>query len=218
MPDAKDNLANVTRGIRLDLAIAVCALLISTVAASASWWQARVLQAQTQVLQEQLGAQVWPYLSVSEGVAGDKVELSTSNDGLGPAIIRSFSADIDGVSQPSVIAIFHAILGPNIVARSRRLHGKRLGFTIDSSAPGAVIRPGDRGPGFSLTSAAFAGPFLKGSRRLNFRLCYCAIIPGKCWVTNSRSPGGATPAPSCPELPHDLLHSSAMDELVRPSF
>lgn len=161
---------------------------------------------------------MWPYLSVSEGLSDDKVEVSISNDGLGPAIMRSLSAEIDGVSQPSVIAIFHAILGPNIVARSRHRHGQRLAFTIDSSAPGAVIRPGDRGPGFSLTSAEFAQQFLKGSRRLNFRICYCAIIPGKCWITNSRSTEAAAPAQSCPELPHDLLHSSAMDEISRSDF
>ena len=97
--------------MRLDLAIAVCALLISTLAAGASWWQARVLQAQTKVLQAQLGAQVWPYVSVSEGLDKNTVLVTLSNDGLGPAILRSFSATVDGVEQSSFIGILHAMLG-----------------------------------------------------------------------------------------------------------
>src|ERR1700761_4561185 len=91
--------SEIGRAVRLDLVIAVCALLISTLAASASWWQARVMQAQTAVLQEQLGAQVWPYVSVNEGFANNQVQLSLSNDGLGPAILDSVQATVDGVPK-----------------------------------------------------------------------------------------------------------------------
>lgn len=211
MATEEEHLSKVERGVRLDLAIAVCALLISTLAAGASWWQARVLQAQTLVLQEQLGAQVWPYVSVSEGLTGDKVDVSVSNVGLGPAIVRSVSASLNGIPESSATAIFHAVLGPHVIARVP--HGQRFAFSIDSSSPGAVIRPGDRGLGFSLTNEKFARPFLRGLRRLTFRICYCAIIPGKCWITETGSPQGAEAVAGCPELAGDLLHSSAVDEL-----
>jgi hypothetical protein len=91
-------------------------LLISTLAAAASIWQARVVQVQSGVLQQQLGVQVWPYLSVSENIIGDTAQISIENDGLGPAILRSASAFVHGKSKPNFIAILNATLGPNIVA------------------------------------------------------------------------------------------------------
>src|ERR1700723_3276144 len=109
--------------IRFDLIIAVCALLISTLATGASWWQARVLQAQTQVLQEQLGVQVWPYVSVTSSMDSNTEKISVSNDGPGPAVLRSLSATVDGFPKSSFIDILHATLGPNPVARSR--HGEK---------------------------------------------------------------------------------------------
>ncbi len=69
MSKDEESVSRIVRGVRFDLAIAVCALLISTIAAGASWWQARVMQAQTHVLEEQLGAQVWPYVSVTVAAA-----------------------------------------------------------------------------------------------------------------------------------------------------
>lgn len=210
-----DNVFRIARGVRLDLTIAVCALLISSVAAGASWWQARVLQTQTLVLQEQLGAQVWPYVSVTEGLNRDTMQVTISNDGLGPAILRSFSALVDGKPQSSFIGMLHALLGERIVARTP--HGERLGLTIDSAQMGSVIRPGDSNLGFSLTSKTFSKPFLQAHRRLTFRICYCAIVPGKCWLSDSAATEPARVA-ACPEVPHDLLHSSAIDEIMKRNF
>ncbi len=202
----------VERGIRLDLTIAVCALLISTLAAGASWWQARVLTAQTKVLQEQLGAQVWPFVSVSEGLNGNTAQISVTNDGLGPAIIRSVSAKVDGIPQTSFIGILHAILGLNLIARTPQ--GQRISIAIDDASPGAVSRPGQTAIQYALTSNRFALAFLQGSRRLSFSICYCAIIPGKCWLSDSPPKRDPQPVAVCPEVPHDLLHASAIDEVL----
>lgn len=212
----QDSIAQVVRGVRLDLAIAIGALLISSVAAGASWWQARVLATQTEVLREQLGATVWPYVSVSEGLNGDTVHITIANDGLGPAILRSATALVDGVPRSSFIDVLHALLGPHLVARAPR--GEHMAFTIDEGAPGSVLRPGDHVVGFSLTSKHYAQPFIRGYRRLNFRLCYCAIIPGKCWLTQSSASPEPKPVADCPELTHDLLHASAVDQLTNHNF
>lgn len=216
MANEEDSVSRVVRGVRLDLAIAVCALLISTLAAGASWWQARVLQAQTRVLQEQLGAQVWPYVSVTEGINGDTVAIDVSNEGLGPAVMRSFSAVVDGVPRSGFIEILHALLGPNIVAR--KPHGEKMAFTIDTGGVGVVIRPGDKGLGFSLTSKHFAQQLLAGYRRTNFRVCYCAIIPGKCWLNDSAVTREPVTVSACPEIPNDLLHARAAAEVMERNF
>lgn len=216
MSNDEEKFANVARGVRLDLAIAVCALLISTLAASASWWQARVLQGQTQVLQEQLGAQVWPYISVTEGFKDEGVRISVANDGLGPAILRSMSASVDGRPESSFVAILHAILGPNLVQRAPR--GDRIGIGIDSGSPGTVVRPGDQSLGFSLRSRHYSGAFTRGLRRLSFRVCYCAIVPGKCWLSDSASGGDPRPQAACPVVAGDLLHQPAFSEITSRNF
>ena len=142
MAEKDDAVSKIARGVRIDLVIALCALLISTLAAGASWWQARVLQTQTRVLQDQLGAQVWPYVSVTEGFRNDKAQISLSNDGLGPAILVSADATVDGVAKSNFIDILHAILGPNLVARS----GKGEHISINRSLHDHLDRaPHDQG-------------------------------------------------------------------------
>lgn len=156
MAEQEDRISRVARGVRFDLVIAMFALLISTLAAGASWWQARIVQNQTLILQEQLGAQVWPYVSLSENISGDRAELSTTNDGLGPAVLRSATALVDGVPRSNFIEILHAILGPNLVAR--KPHGQRMSIDIGSASPGTVLRPDRSTLDFVLISKRFAPP------------------------------------------------------------
>jgi hypothetical protein len=217
MSDRKDGQSKLERGIRTDLIIALCALMISSVAACASWWQARLLVGQTEVLQEQLGAQVWPYVSDSEGINGNTVKIQLRNDGLGPAIMRSFSISVDGKDQSSYIGVMHALLGPNLIKRSPV--GDTMEISIDSGSPGMVIRPGENGLGFSVKSKHFATQLLTASRRMGFKLCYCAIIPGKCWLLSSATRmGNPIEQTSCPEVANDLMHTNAVAELTNHNF
>lgn len=211
MDRKNDPVEKIERGVRLDLAIAVCALLVSGLAAGASWWQARVLVTQTRVLQDQLGAQVWPYVSVTEGFRNDRVELRVANEGLGPAILGSAAATVDGVPKSNFIDILHAILGPHLLARSK---GVPMGFAIDSASPGSVVRPGEASLSYSFISKRFAPALLKGySRQLRLQICYCSILPGKCWVSTMNALHPPDPVPACPPIPSDLLHAPAMQEI-----
>jgi hypothetical protein len=175
-----------------------------------------VLQAQTEVLQEQLGAQVWPYVNTSEGIDNDSVQIALANDGLGPAVLRSLSATVDGVSKSNFIDIMHALLGPNIVARTPR--GQKTNFGLSGASPGSVVRPGETIALLTLNSKEFARPLLRAFSRVRFRICYCAIIPGKCWMSDSSSSRDPQPAQSCPELPGDLLHAPTLNEVLLRKF
>jgi hypothetical protein len=191
---------SLARGIRLDLVIAVCALLISSLATLASWWQTRIIQ-------DQLSAQVWPYLSISTTLDSDDLRVSVSNEGLGPAIIRSAAVTVDGKPLPSLIAVMHAILGPNVVGRSK--HGDRLGLSSSQAAYGSVLRVGEPYVLFDLRSSRFAKQLARGfNGRVNFRLCYCAIIPHTCWIEDSATQRDPQPAATCIENKADLLHES----------
>lgn len=211
MANEENRVARVERRVRFDLVIALCALLISTLATGASWWQARVLQAQTQVLQEQLGAQVWPYVSVAEGIDGDRAEIDVANDGLGPAVLRSASVTVDGIPKSNFIDVLHAVLGPHLVARNP--HGEKIGIAMNGATPGSVLRPGESSTAFALTSRHYARPLAQAFKRLTFRICYCAIVPGKCWFSDSSSTGDPQPVAVCHGIPHDLLHVQTVDEL-----
>ena len=196
---------SLARGIRLDALIAVCALLVSSLATAASWWQTRVVQ-------QQLSAQVWPYISISSALDADTIKLSIANDGLGPAILRSASLTFEGRPEPNFIALLHAILGPNVSAR--RPKGERMGLDLAGLPPGGVLRAGDSITAFALTSKRFAPTFMLAASRISVRTCYCAIVPGTCWQSDSGSQDDPQPVGVCPEIKNDLLHADLGRELT----
>ena len=214
--DDRSSIAALASGVRIDLIIAICALLISSVAAAASWWQARIVLTQTEVLQSQLGAQVWPYVSFAEGLDNATARITLTNDGLGPAVLRNASVTVDGIERHSYVEVMHAILGPNVVGRVR--HGQKIGLSLNDLGPGSVLRAGQTLTVFELTSKRFASQFAGGEPRLKFHACYCAIIPGKCWLYDSNSSRDPRPVNVCSEVAGDLLHASSIEALTKHDF
>lgn len=168
------------------------------------------MQSQTGVLQAQLGAQVWPYLSVSADYANNTVRLVLQNNGLGPAVVRSLVLSIDGKPKRSFIDGMHALLGPNLI---KRAHGESMGLDENSNSPGWVLRAGDSTRLFALTSRTFAPQLARDMQRFDLRMCYCAIVPGTCWMKDSLASGDPQPVRACREIPGDLLHASPLDIL-----
>jgi len=200
-----------SRGLRLDLLIAVCALLISSFASAASWWQARLLSEQTRVLEQQLGAQVWPYIGISDTIDNATVTINVVNNGLGPAVIRSETARVDGVPMSSMVDVLHKILGPHLA--KRKPHGEKMRLALNCDGPGSVLRSGESTSLMTLTSKRFAAPFILESKRITFQVCYCAIVPGQCWFAGSSTANDPQPLPACHEVPNDLMHASPAEQL-----
>lgn len=158
--------------IRLDLLIAVFALLLSAVASIASVYQAHVIS-------QQFSATVWPYLTVSVTSGDAYLSFEIANDGLGPALVRSAAITIDGKHISSWRAAIITSLGSNPALRRKRVKG-----TLASLSPGDVIRAGATNRvvalyGFSgfpkivTTSAARDGTTIS--------ICYCSLL-GTCWM------------------------------------
>ena len=146
----------LSRGVRYDLVIAISALLVSSVAAIASWTQVRVVR-------QNFNAQIWPYVSVEGTVNGDTAEFAFVNAGLGPAVLHSAQLSVD--KRPvDFIGMMHAILGPNIVARAQRSKEK-IDLLLRNPGPGGVLRPGQSKTVFALTSRHFANALLHGEIR-----------------------------------------------------
>jgi hypothetical protein len=118
--------------VNFDLLIALAALLISTIAALASVYQSRIFATQ-------LSATIWPYLSVQTQYPGDgSMSLSISNDGVGPALIRSARGMYDG--RP--ISSWNEVLG-NFMRESKNNH-QTAHFSATSIDPATIVRAGDR--------------------------------------------------------------------------
>ncbi len=201
---------SLERGIRMDLLIAVCALLISSLAMAATWLQSRETARQTQVLEEQLSAQVWPYVGVTEKIDGDTARFSLENDGLGPAVLRSLTLAVDGKPKSNFIDLTHTILGFKL--RERVPRGEGMGFDVNNGEPGSVIRPGDSTELFALTSKTFAPPLLYAYKRIDIVTCYCAIVPGTCWRKDTSTNDAPQRIAACPQIPGDVLHSSVLPD------
>jgi hypothetical protein len=180
--------------IRLDFVIALCALLISTVAAVATVYQTRVIA-------NQFSATVWPYLSVDVTNSPTLFQLDLRNDGLGPAIVRSVTLTWNGKREPSLETLLrsfyvsepHAIAGVRAALRA----GAKLRLTTSTPTAGLVIPANSGQTVIRMEGAPFVMPFHAALDRFGLSLCYCSLT-GSCWTQNFRSRQSEPVAvPSC---------------------
>jgi hypothetical protein len=187
MNDAGDTRVRESKVFRLDLVIAICALFVSSLATAASWWQSRVVA-------QQLSSQVWPYLSVQNSYDRTAVSLTISNEGLGPARVRSIVLSLDGKPRRTLTDVLDAIAP----AKRRTLHG-----TFTDLAPGSVIRVGGTVTLFKIGDRSTMLALVRNYRRLQLAVCYCPIIPGDCWIVHKSGgdAGSGDPAAvaECPD-------------------
>jgi hypothetical protein len=196
--------AGILKGLRIDLLIAIIALFMSSLATAGSWWQ-------THIIQQQLNAQVWPYVTTTATLNPPTMTLAVSNDGLGPAVMGSVVATVDGKPQHSYVAALHALIGPHLLQRSggKAAHAQ---FGLGGLSVGSVLPPGATKPLFLVRSDRLALPLAKAFGRLAISTCFCAIVPGECWRSSS-STSRPERISACPEIADDLLHDNLSDVL-----
>ncbi len=185
---------------RFDLFIALCALLISAVAAAASAYQ-------TYVIRQQYSATVWPYLTfITTSSTGRYFELDVSNAGIGPALIRSAVVTRDGrpVSTPETPTTSPALglaIGPEREAariEEARTH-QRANLTISSIVRGDVVPAGSKLELLRVEGEPLERFILADARRVDLKLCYCSLL-GTCWVKRLWDPSVEPHAVAgCPE-------------------
>ena len=161
--------------MRHRLVIAICALLMGTLATGATFWQ-------TAAVQKQLSAEVWPYLTVNSDIGPNEVKVAVENDGIGPAIVEDTVVTLDGIPQRNLGTFINPVM-----AKLKR--GAKASITTDGLDPGTAIRPGDslvlfdvKGPGMR----ELLGPLIP------FRNCRprhrdagvdCSLLK-QCWVAS----------------------------------
>lgn len=182
------------RAFRLDFFIAMGALLVSALTAG-------TLIYQTRVIGDQFAATIWPYLSVGTTYEDNGETIEVTNDGVGPALVRSAQLRVDGRVVPAwndylrILAQDRQLRGIFLRTRDAVLAGSAPHAMISTSSigPSSTLRPGES---HTLLKIALAGTvptslLMKHSVAIDF--CYCSLN-GSCWILHAM-PGRINPDP-----------------------
>lgn|GEM_PF-812619 len=201
------------KAFRLDFFIAIAAVVISAVTAAALIYQTRVIG-------DQFAATIWPYLSVGDthDVGGETIEVS--NDGVGPALVRSAQLSVDGRALPAWNDYLKVLMGdPTLRELFLRTQAAVLAGRADngtmrmsSIGPSSTLRPGE-----SQTLLKISLPFrvpiealVRHSVTLDF--CYCSLN-GSCWTLHAKTgqiSSGPAPISHCANATAIQSHAVAV--------
>ena len=153
------------------------ALAFSMLALVTSIYQTGLMQSQTELMQKQSRASVWPYLSLGENSTNKRGEEAFTwridNNGVGPARIESVVVSVDGKPYTTWAKVYHA-LSPDLP-----FHGAQ------SSANGVVLPPSLNRETtiemFKPSDPALARATIEGKDRFQIQVCYCSVYD-ECWV------------------------------------
>jgi hypothetical protein len=160
------------RAWKLDLLIALAALVVSGLTASAALYQSKVFS-------DQLSATVWPYLSFTATAAPSSYELTLENDGAGPAIIVGAQLLVDGKPQPSIVRAL-PMLAHKVAAHSG------FSYVAGSVGPGQVIRPGANATVLKISAPNIRARLAAAYARVRMDVYYCSLL-NRCWVVRLHS-------------------------------
>lgn len=189
----------------LDLAIAGSAILISLVSLGVAIHLGRV-QARL------VAANSWPFLrfwSSADVVNGAQVvSVGISNDGAGPAILKSLVVRYQGKPIRGFVELLQACCGVPTGVTKADLVG--IGVAQESSLIG-VVRARERVSMLALertsSNVDLWQRFSAARGALTFQACYCSIV-GDCWTSDLHSLD-PNPVPSCHSDPNDYLELGA---------
>jgi hypothetical protein len=151
---------------KLDLWIALAALVVSGLTASAALYQSKVFS-------DQLSATVWPYLSFDTTAGPSTFALTLENDGAGPAIIDSAQVFVDGKPLPSMPSAL-------LQLAAKLPHRGTFKYATSSIGPGQVIRAGASALIVKLTTRDLAR-LATAYHRMTMNVYYCSLL-NRCWV------------------------------------
>ena len=151
---------------KLDLWIALAALIVSGLTASAALYQSKVFS-------DQLSATVWPYLSFNATWSPDTFTLTLENDGAGPAVIDSAQLFVNGKEEPSMGDAITRLLKGTV-------HRGSFQYATGSIGPGQVIRAGADALVVKLKMRNLEAlrPLYRAVR---INVYYCSLL-NRCWL------------------------------------
>ncbi|MGC3943815.1 MAG: hypothetical protein QM762_04610 [Chryseolinea sp.] len=162
----EDNPSPPSRRFDADKILAISAIFISVITAIVSGYQ-------TKIMREQQYSSVWPYVQWDMSISSvEGFDITVMNKGVGPAIIKSATLQIDGV-EVSTLKYLERIFG-----------------TLDSttfyysSIDKAVLSPGEKVTLFRVSKSKQLTVLTpEVYKRTKFDICYCDIY-GSCWTSH----------------------------------
>jgi hypothetical protein len=121
---------------------------------------------------QQVRAAVWPY--PQPGISPSQRELTLTNKGVGPAMIRGVQVYVDGQPQRDWTSVFTA------------LGLQDLANTPYSTINGVVLAAGDEVRQLAFHDADAFTRFYAQYPRMQLRLCYCSALD-ECWDYDERT-------------------------------
>jgi hypothetical protein len=177
------------RGERIERLLSIVVGLAAIIAVLVSLYQAKLAR-------EQLRASAWPYLAQSNSYTpGSPYLRVVSNEGVGPARIKSFSVLVDGKPVPTWNEAVRALTGEGEPA-----------LVYSSLGRGSVLPPAGRATVLTLPAGTRALGFFQAAQlRLRTVACYCSVYDD-CWTSDSDAPE-PRPVETCADTTADFqLH------------
>jgi hypothetical protein len=189
----------------LDLAIAGSAILISLISLGVAIHLGHV---QSRLV----AANSWPFLrfastgSIENGTQG--VSVGISNDGAGPALLKSIVVRYEGKPVRGFVELLQACCGLRQGVTKADLGD--IGLDEESSLIG-VVRAREKVVMLKLvrtpSNVDFWQRFSAARGALTFQACYCSIV-GDCWTSDLRTLA-PKPVRSCHSDPNDYMELGA---------
>ncbi len=187
MASEKQSAARATRlfsdlGSASAIIVAVCSLAITL-------YEARITRAHQQV-------SVWPRIVETVSDSGRLYIRNVENDGLGPALIRSFQVRVDGAPRHDWSDVLRMLL-PGASSRNSQ-------FSIFHR--GSVLLPGAHLQILTIGPDSIGHRLIAEEHRVSTTICYCSLYD-QCWIARSEDPD-PKPVTRCVEGSADEFFSA----------
>ncbi len=149
---------------------------------------------QVRIMREEQHASVWPRLVIGSGYTpGKNIVFVVHNAGIGPALVKSVTASVDGRPVRDWSEAFQSLIG------ERGWSG-----SMSSVQRGLILSAGQEVTAFRLVNAPFIDRLFKEMHRLRFDVCYCSVYD-RCWVLSGQEDvPEPTPVRTCTRSKHEF--------------
>ncbi len=168
---------NARNGMRFAQIGTASALAFSMLALLTSVYQTGLMQSQTELMQKQSRASVWPYISLGENSTNRHGEEAFTwridNNGVGPAKIESVVVSLDGKPYTTWDKVF-AALKPDMPFHGAQssVNGTVLPPSLNRETTVEMVKPSD---------PQLARAVLEAKDRFQIQVCYCSVYDD-CWI------------------------------------
>jgi hypothetical protein len=150
--------------------VAVAALIVSVTAVVVGFYEASLQRRHDR-------AEVWPHLEISTFVVPDGAAIKLANTGIGPAIVKSISVEIDGKPQRNWDNALRTLLGRNPSPHS------------SSTVTEHAFRAGDEVTLVGIPKSDMPTGFWNWVGRVRLRVCYVSVFD-ESWIVSDDHLGG----------------------------